>query len=210
LLRQEDIANQLGVSRLPVREALRRLEGEGLVVLRPRRGFMVASISRGEIVDIFESRALLESRAGYLATQVRDSEDVAETKRLLELSSHALLSCEPAFQRFYELNVEFHDRLLRPLRRPHLKRLVHMMRNAGERYIRMSVSLSEDLAPSAAEHRQIYDAYAAGEAEEVERLCHEHCIRTMRRLLKNIEEKGLAGKPGLPEPDGAHTRENLE
>jgi DNA-binding GntR family transcriptional regulator len=94
------------------------------VVLRPRRGFMVASISRGEIVDIFESRALLESRAGYLATQVRDSEDVAETKRLLELSSHALLSSEPAFQRFYELNVEFHDRLLRPLRRPHLKRLV--------------------------------------------------------------------------------------
>ena len=67
-LRQEEIAARLGVSRLPVREALRRLESEGLVVLRPRRGYVVASLDREEIKDVLDLQATLEALAGHSAT----------------------------------------------------------------------------------------------------------------------------------------------
>src|SRR3546814_6140354 len=73
-LRQEDIAQQLGISRLPVREALRRLEVEGLVVLRPCRGYVVDSVGRGEFEDVFDLRAMLEEKAGLLATKARRQE----------------------------------------------------------------------------------------------------------------------------------------
>src|SRR5262245_37476772 len=74
-LRQEEIARQLGVSRLPIREALNRLATEGLVELKPRRGFYVASLDVDEIEDIFDMRALLEAHAGYLATEKRSTQD---------------------------------------------------------------------------------------------------------------------------------------
>src|SRR5690349_5369654 len=74
-LRQEEIARRLGVSRLPVREALNRLATEGLVELKPRRGFFVTSLNADEIEDIFDMRALLEERAGQLATQNRTLAD---------------------------------------------------------------------------------------------------------------------------------------
>src|SRR5688500_2191982 len=74
-MRQEEIARRLGVSRLPVREALNRLATEGLVELKPRRGFFVTSLNADEIEDIFDMRALLEQRAGHLATERRTIAD---------------------------------------------------------------------------------------------------------------------------------------
>src|SRR5688500_15689005 len=68
-LPQEEIAARLGVSRLPVREALRRLDAEGLVVLRPRRGYVVASLDPEEIEDVLDLQAHLESLAGHAATR---------------------------------------------------------------------------------------------------------------------------------------------
>lgn len=170
---------------------MRRLESEGLVLSRPRRGFIVAYVSRSEIVDVFDARAVLEARGGYLATRVRTGMDVAEVERLLDDSSEALLDSKKEVRRFFELNGRFHDRLLSPLDRPHLKRMISTLRNAGERYIRMSVKLSEDLTPSNIEHRLIYQAYAAGDADEVARLSHDHCIATMQRLLENLANRGL-------------------
>ena len=67
-LRQEEIAARLGISRLPIREALRRLDSEGLVALRPRRGYVVASLDRAEIDDVLELLATLEASAGHSAT----------------------------------------------------------------------------------------------------------------------------------------------
>src|SRR3954465_1245687 len=78
-LRQEEIAARLGFSRLPIREALRRLEAEGLAVLRPRRGYVVASLNRDEIDDVLDLQAALEARAGYAATLRRTD---AVTKEL--------------------------------------------------------------------------------------------------------------------------------
>ncbi len=193
VLRQDLISRQLGTSRLPVREALRRLEVEGLVVLRPRRGYVVAAINRSEIIDVFDVRAVLEGRAGYLATTLRTSDDIAAVRDLLEKAENALeqINVDPGL--FSRLNGAFHDRLFAPAQRAHLDRMLRVIRAAGERYTRMSVGMSEDLGPSAVEHRQIFNAYEAGNAHEVSRLCSEHCTTTAARLLANLELSGLIG-----------------
>src|SRR3954468_2429641 len=79
-LGQEDIASRIGTSRVPLREALQRLEAEGLVMLRPRRGYVVTSLDPEEIQDIFDIRMMLEERAGYLATLRATDVDIAEVE----------------------------------------------------------------------------------------------------------------------------------
>src|SRR3954468_13902850 len=82
-LRQEEVAARLGFSRLPIREALRRLDSEGLVVLRPRRGYVVASLNRDEIDDVLDLQATLEARAGHAATLRRNDRVAAELEACL-------------------------------------------------------------------------------------------------------------------------------
>ena len=91
-LRQEDIARQLGLSRLPVREALNRLATEGLVELKPRRGFFVVSLKRDEIEDIFDMRAMLEARAGQVAAEQTTMEDADAVDRLVDALDIAIKS----------------------------------------------------------------------------------------------------------------------
>lgn len=79
-LGQVEIAGRIDHRRVPLREALQRLEAEGLVMLRPRRGYVVTSLDPEEIRDIFDIRMILEERAGYLATLKATPEDVAEVR----------------------------------------------------------------------------------------------------------------------------------
>ena len=121
-LRQEDLAARLGTSRHPVREALGRLTGEGLVTFRPRHGYTVTVLSPEEITEIFEMRMVLEEHAGYVATLKRTQADV---ERLEEM----LLAMEPLHRRtpanmapWSTYNREFHARLFLASGRRHLCR----------------------------------------------------------------------------------------
>src|SRR5258708_16162880 len=75
VLRQEDIAQKFEVSRVPVREALSKLEAEGFLALRPRRGYAVISLNPDEISEIFDLRMIIESHAGQIATKHRSEAD---------------------------------------------------------------------------------------------------------------------------------------
>ena len=79
-LRQERIAKKFGISRVPIREAMSRLQAEGLVELRPRRGFAVKSLDVAQIVEIFELRMVIEEHAMMTATVMRSERDVAEVE----------------------------------------------------------------------------------------------------------------------------------
>src|ERR1700733_15180455 len=84
-IRQELLARQFGTSRVPIREALSRLQAEGLITLRPRRGFAVTSLNQDEIIEIFELRMVVEEHAARIATQCRTDADVGEVGALLDL-----------------------------------------------------------------------------------------------------------------------------
>ncbi|MFB9947446.1 GntR family transcriptional regulator [Rhizobium puerariae] len=187
---QEDIASSLGFSRVPVREALKRLEGEGLVVQRPRRGYVVASLDADEVEDVFDVRMLLEERAGYLATQKRTDSDVAAVqeafKEMLKIQARAKYDREG----WGVANRSFHDRLFAPCNRPHLLRMLGQQRDLVTLYVRIGGNIAPDIERTTEDHRRILDAYERQDADEVARLSREHVEHTMTRLVSKLRELG--------------------
>ena len=190
LLRQEDVARRFGVSRPPVREALRQLEVEGLAEYRPRRGYAVASLDPSDIEEIFEIRMLLEERAAFLAAQRRTERDIEELRvLLLEMED---IGTGPGYdlERFMAANRAFHERILETSGRRRLCRLMLGLRDNVERYVRAGASMIGSLERVRREHRQIFEAFRRGDAERTAALCAAHVRSTGERLLRALSSHG--------------------
>lgn len=185
-LGQEEIASQIGTSRVPLREALQRLEAEGLVVLRPRRGYIVTSLDPDDIQDIFDIRMMLEERAGYLATLRATPEDVAAVEAHLHAMDGLTITNAEEATLFAERNSAFHDRLYSGSGRAQLCRLMVVLRANVERYIRIGAQLAGNLDRVRDDHYQIFNAFRRGDAQTVGRLCREHCAATCERLIERL------------------------
>lgn len=186
-LRQEEIAKTLDVSRVPVREALTRLESEGLVVLRPRRGYAVVALSADEIRDIADICERLEALAAIEATRRRTPADVAALEAVLgemdRLGTLARGGDQAAQAAWVERHREFHTRLFAVSGRKSLCRLLAQARDQLEPFIRIELNLNDYLTQAPAEHRRILDQFRLGSAEEVGRLCAEHIRKSCDRLV---------------------------
>jgi DNA-binding GntR family transcriptional regulator len=185
-LGQEELAARIGTSRVPLREALQRLEAEGLVVLRPRRGYIVTSLDPDEIRDIFDIRMMLEERAGYLSTLKATSEDIAAVEELLFAMENMKMRNAADAMLFVERNRAFHTRLYAPSDRAQLCRLMLVLRANVERYIRIGAQIAGNLKRVAFEHHQIFNAFKRRDAQTVGRLCREHCAATGERLIERL------------------------
>lgn len=190
-LRQEALAKQFDASRVPVREALHRLEAEGLVVLRPRRGFVVASLDLDEIEEIFQLRMLLEEHAGFIATQRRTEKDVAELGKILDVLQSIEVDDPANIPKWALHNRLFHGRLFESSRRRHVCNIATTLRDMVERYVRVEVAMTGHLDRAQAEHRQIFKAFAKGNADLVARLSREHCEHTAERLIRALRAREI-------------------
>jgi DNA-binding GntR family transcriptional regulator len=196
MLRQEEIAKRLGVSRAPLREALPRLEAEGIVVLHPRRGYAVASLDPAEIAEIFELRTLVEERAAYLATLQRTDADVAPLRELVARMGEIQPGDPEQIARWADLNFQFHDNLFAPSGRRHYLRVAGSLRASVEPYIRVELGITGEMEEAQGEHEQLLEAFAAGDAERVARLSREHCEHTLARLLAGLRRTSDTGGEG--------------
>lgn len=189
VLRQEEIARQLGLSRLPVREALNRLATEELVELKPRRGFYVVSLKPDEIEDIFEMRAMLEARAGQLATERMTTLDADALDRLVN-SLDAAIDSNEGFDDYGRLNEQFHERLYQSCHRKYLRRQIGLLRDAVAPLIRILASESGELRRAQEEHRQMARFFRIGDAAGVSELCRKHCAYTGTALIEKFSKNG--------------------
>ena len=189
MLRQEELAKQLGVSRVPLREALQRLEGAGQVVLHPRRGYAVLSLDYEEIEEIFQLRMLLDERAAYQSTLARTPERVAELRQLLEQMRANEGDDEEQVATWLRLNSKFHDILLSAGKHRHLARVAKSLRDTVQPYIRMEVAITRGIKDAHAEHVALVDAFARGDAYMVARITREHCEHTAQRLIEGLKKK---------------------
>jgi DNA-binding GntR family transcriptional regulator len=190
-LRQEEIARQLGLSRLPVREALNRLATEGLVELKPRRGFYVASLRPDEIEDIFDMRAMLEARAGQLATERATTNDADAVDRLVD-SIDAVLRSGVELDHYARLNEQFHERLYHSCGRKHLRRQIGMLRDAVAPLIRFLAAEAGELRRAQEEHRQMARFFRLGDSHRVAELCRKHCAYTGTALVEKFLKNQLS------------------
>lgn len=190
MLRQDEVASRLGVSRSPLREAMPRLEAEGLVVLKPRRGYAVASMETEDVIEVFDLRCLIEGDVATLACARRNDADieavrvtVAKMDRIAEDPSASDLGT------WFQLNALLHDQLLMPARRPHHLRALHNCYGLIEAYIRMEVRFTGNLSEAQAEHRSLAKAFIDGDGVALAELMRQHGLHTRDRLLR-----GLAGR----------------
>lgn len=188
-LGQVEIATKIGTSRVPLREALQRLEAEGLVALRPRRGYVVTSLDPNDITDIFDIRMILEERAGYLATLRASADDVAEVEQLLHAMDDMEITDAQEASAFAGRNRAFHDRIYVCSGRSQLCRLMATLRTNVERYIRIGSRIAGNLERVRDDHYRIFNSFKRGDAQTVGRLCREHCEATRDRLLAGLAQE---------------------
>jgi DNA-binding GntR family transcriptional regulator len=183
-LHQDGIASKLGVSRMPVREALRQLESEGLVVFTPHRRVSVATLSAEELREIYEIRSALEILALDLAVPRLSAKEFA---RLGMLLAHMDRVTDPG--RWLDLNRTFHGTLYRASGRVRLCALIDSLRGNVERYLRIYVSTVERRAQAQAEHRRILRACRRGQAVEAKKALRLHLSGTVDQLEAFLRDR---------------------
>ena len=187
MLRQEEVASRLGVSRSPLREALPRLEAEGLVVLQPRRGYAVAALEPEEISEAFDLRRLLETELAQRAIERRTEADIARVYGVIsKMSALTSASSDTDIANWFELNLSLHDALLAPAKLPHHMRALENLRGIIESYIRTEVRLTGDMHQAQQEHLLMAQAFVNGDTETFVGLTREHSRHTRDRLLEGL------------------------
>ncbi|HET7602630.1 MAG TPA: GntR family transcriptional regulator [Gemmatimonadales bacterium] len=179
-VRQDAVALELGVSRIPVREALRRLEAEGLVEFSPHCGAVVSSLSLEEIAELFDLRAMIESSLMRRAVPRMTRADLRHASDVLARYDEAFR--ERRVREWAELNWEFHSTLLAPAGRDRTLALVQNLHHQSERYMRMQLALTGGESRAHAEHRGILAAVRDGDSAAAARLAARH-IRAAGRQL---------------------------
>lgn len=198
-LRQDDIAAKLGVSKIPLREAFSRLESEGLLVLRPRRGYSVASFDPEEIDELFQLRAVIEEHAGSIAAG-RHTDAQADVVDDLATQMMRLDRSQPGYhERWCMLNRDFHGAIIEASHKRLVIKIAMQLRDLIEPYIRLDTTMSPYDPAADQEHRQIAEAFRARDGRTVGALCAAHCYHTRDRLLQSIRQTAhRASAPAMP------------
>jgi DNA-binding GntR family transcriptional regulator len=182
------LAREFGTSRGPLREALGRLASEGLVTITPRRGAVVAQLSREEFIDAYQVREALETLAVRLAVPLMSDAEIAHLRELCELMDRAARANE--VQVFFETNNSFHEALVRASRNRKLHDVHRILVGQMVPYLPRSLELRGNLQQSVAEHQAILAAIEERDSERAARLLAEH-IEVPQRVLESEAGAGL-------------------
>lgn len=189
-IRQDALAAELGISKIPLREAFAKLEQEGLIVSRANRGFFVSPLSVVEAMDVFDLRLQLEPAATSQACARLDEADLRAARHALAELDIAMAAGQPSAG---VLNRAFHVALIRPCGRPVTVQLLSRLLLLSERYTIKHLEPSGRLARARAEHQSLYEAWAAGDVAAVGRLIVAHISGTRDDLV--VELKALEIQP---------------
>lgn len=179
---EQAIAAEYGISRTPLREALKVLASEGLVTLKPRRGCYVTELSEQDLDEIFPVMALLEGRCAQEATLKASAADLGRLAGIhADLERHAAANDA---DHFFEANQQFHDALQELAGNRWLGQLIEETRKFIKLTRRDSLNLAGRLRQSLAEHREILAAVQQIQPEDAGRLMHEHILSGRAALAK--------------------------
>jgi DNA-binding GntR family transcriptional regulator len=192
-LRQDALADELGVSRIPVREALRQLEAEGLVTFSPHRGAVVSVLSLEEIAELFELRAEIECDLVRRAIPHMTKEQLDRATDVLDEFEAALLANEAA--RWGPLNWHFHAALYAPANRNFTMGVLQKLHHHSDRYFRMQLLLANGGTRANDEHRAIAAAVAKKDSKGAAQLMRAHILGAGQSLFEFLEEqRGLSSR----------------
>ncbi len=179
-LRQDEISAQLSVSHIPVREAFRQLDAQGLVRIYPNRGAVVTKLTREELENAMDTRIVLELGAMRAAIPHITPEDIEAAQEVLDQAKD-----ETDPNKLEDLNLKFHFALYGPAKNPFMIQLIEQLHANVDRYIRPYYAPSEAYAQTVDEHRRLLDACAAKDADLAVGLLRTHLQKTKELSLNS-------------------------
>ncbi|MBI1760272.1 MAG: GntR family transcriptional regulator [Acidobacteria bacterium] len=187
-LRQHAIAEEFAVSRIPLREAMRQLEAEGLIEIQDHRGAVVTALSAEEIQELFEIRAVLESLTLRRAVPHLTAAHLTRAEAALQAYEHAL-NHEADFDVWGDLHWQFHSALYAAANRGRSLALIQTVNNNADRYIRLHILFSHAAHRNAKdEHRTILELCRQRKAAAASRLLEEHIAKAGRELKEFMQQ----------------------
>ncbi len=189
VLRQEEVARRLGISRMPVREAFQLLAQEGLLVIEAHRGAVVRALNRDDVIDHYEVRALVESEAAALVARNPGAADgiAAAHERGLAASSRGDAAA------YSESTASFHRAVWAASGRPRLRSIAEQLWTGLPPHLPQL--LPEQLAGSIEEHTRLLAAIASGNAAGARRAMTAHILNSMQRFLSRYQGEAAACEP---------------
>jgi len=190
-LRQAALADELNVSRIPVREALLQLEAEGLVAFEPHKGATATELSADQVDELFELRAMLE--AELLASSLPHITDqmLGQATDILSKLNKAL-GKENAANTWSELNSSYHNCLYSGANRPQTQDLVNTLNKNADRYIRMHLLWAGGISKAESEHNDLLNYCKARDIENAVAMLKQHILGSRDEIKAFLNERELA------------------
>jgi len=176
-LRQDQLAEQFGTSRIPVREALRQLEAEGLVLIKPNRGASVMPLSLADVLEMLEIRIALECHALRLAIPQMVEDDFTLVEQILRSYDE---QSDP--QHWAQMNQQFHWALYTPCQKPRLLALIEANGKHADRFVRGQVSRATGKERPQKEHYQLLELCRQGQTDSACALLALHIEQTKKSV----------------------------
>jgi len=184
-----NISKQLGVSRTPVREALRGLAAEGFVKMEPNQGMVVVDFSLEELKEVLETRMLLEGFAASVAAEKITPEEIAKLEGIIKKMNNCI--CKNDVIAYSNLNAKFHGLILNTCGNKRMMKICENLSDSEHRFkIRSLRSSPERLKYSLKEHQKILEAFKKKDSEQAEKLSRKHIDNVIKNILahKSKEE----------------------
>ncbi|MGI6550907.1 MAG: GntR family transcriptional regulator [Syntrophomonadales bacterium] len=188
-LMEVQLAEELGVSRTPVREAIRKLELEDLVVMIPRKGAYISGISMKDIADVFEVRAAVEALAAGLAAERITDEELEELERILVKKAEIIEAND--LDRLVEIDTQFHECLYQASRNAKLVQIINNLSEQIHRFRSTSLASPGRMKEALEEHRKIVEAISERNIALAQSLAQEHIENAENRMLEAIQKNGM-------------------
>jgi DNA-binding GntR family transcriptional regulator len=184
---EETLAADIGTSRTPIREALQKLEKEGLIVRRPNAGFAVKGVMEEEVEDILDLQCMLEGYAGRLATSRITEDEISLLNELIYRQQGCLVNDD--FETFIRLDGAFHDAIHRAAKNARLYDLVQGLRDYVDRYRVIIFRSHASLHLSVKDHKEVVSLMKTKKARQMEKLISKHMMRGKNIIKRKIRKE---------------------
>ncbi len=193
-LRQDAIATQYQVSRIPVREALRQLDAEGLIAIVPNRGAVVPALSPDDVEELFSIRALLEPEILKRSIPHLKEADFADAEAILRTYVKELRR-DDHVAAWGRLNWQFHSTLYSRANQPRSMAIIRNVNNNGERYTRLQLYLTHGIKRANEEHHRILELCRQRDVSAACKLLREHIEFAGQSLKQALQERRNLAHP---------------
>jgi len=190
---EEKIAAEMETSRTPVREAMQKLEKEGLIHKLPRGGYAISIITMDDIEEVFGIRSILEGYAAYLATLRVKDEDLQALEQIVKREEECLKRKDT--DQLVKLNTEFHESLYKAARSAKLYAIINDLRDYIYRFRIIIFRYSDMAAISIRDHQDMIALMKAKKASRVEKLVRKHIIRGKNLIKKKLKRDTTVNGP---------------